>query len=383
MLKVKRHLNIDLLRIVAMLMVVTLHFIGKGGLLDAVQTLSPQYFVVLFFQGISIVAVNCYVLISGYFLIKSKFKFSKFFALIAQVLFYSVFIYLILLATGRIQFSTVSLFKAFFPILTNEYWFITAYIGMYLLSPFVNTLIQNINKKQHAKLLLILVGLFSAWPTLLFFFWRYHSVGDAGYGIGSGYSVTWFLVLYITAAYIRLYYKPDYKLKKHLLRYIIFASIIPLCTYIAGYLFVVFKDERLLVLNSSFYAYNFLPTYIASIALFMLFLNMIINNNIFNKIIAFLSPLTLGVYLIHQNQYVSTIIWQKLQVSSQLPNHYFILFAIMSIIAIYITCSMIDWFRIKLFGIIGRTRWFGNFYGTISKLVLKITERYTKKIRLE
>jgi len=339
--------------------------------------LSPQYFVVLFFQGVSIVAVNCYVLISGYFLIKSKFKFSKFFALIAQVLFYSVFIYLILLATGRIQFSTVSLFKAFFPILTNEYWFITAYVGMYLISPFVNILIQNINKKQHARLLLVSIVLFSAWPTLLFFFWRYHSVGDAGYGIGSGYSVTWFLVLYITAAYIRLYYKPDYKLTKHLLRYIIFASIIPLCTYLAGYLFAIFKDEGLIVLNSSFYAYNFLPTYIASIVLFILFLNIVINNNIVNKIIAFLSPLTLGVYLIHQNQYISTIIWEELQVSNHLYSGYFILFAIMSVLAIYFICSTIDWFRLKLFGIIGRTKWFNYVHRISSRLVSKATKKIT------
>ena len=84
--RLERLYNLDFLRIVAMLMIVTLHFLGKGGVLG-VAAMSSRYNLAWAIEEVCIVAVNCYVLISGYFLIKSRFRLSRLITLSFQVLF--------------------------------------------------------------------------------------------------------------------------------------------------------------------------------------------------------------------------------------------------------------------------------------------------------
>ena len=72
---VERNYGADLLRSLAMLMVVVLHYLSKGGILTEVPTgtwpaLDATAWVM---EGLCIVAVNVYMLISGYFLCTSHF----------------------------------------------------------------------------------------------------------------------------------------------------------------------------------------------------------------------------------------------------------------------------------------------------------------------
>ena len=74
----KRMANIELLRILAMLMVVSLHYLAKGKLLpEMTGTLSGQGYLAWFLEALSICAVDVYVLISGYFLVETGFRCSR------------------------------------------------------------------------------------------------------------------------------------------------------------------------------------------------------------------------------------------------------------------------------------------------------------------
>ena len=75
--KPQRNYGIDLLRIVSMIMIVTLHVLGKGGVLKNTVPLSYRYEVAWFLETASYCAVNCYAINSGYVAVKSKFKYSK------------------------------------------------------------------------------------------------------------------------------------------------------------------------------------------------------------------------------------------------------------------------------------------------------------------
>ena len=122
-------------------MVLLLHYITKGGLLNienSSYTCFVQYHII---QAFSIVAVNCYVLISGYFLVKSQFKIKKFFKLWGKTIFYSITVYLILILLSLTNFNIKDLIKTIFLVVTKQYWFITTCLAMYLLSPFLNKLI--------------------------------------------------------------------------------------------------------------------------------------------------------------------------------------------------------------------------------------------------
>ena len=139
-IKKKRNPNLDLLRIVSMLLIIWLHSIDHhSGVIEAADKAGGVIglYIRVVFMLVQI-CVNCYVLISGYFLVKSTFRLQKLVALWIEVVFYSFTIKLIFMLTGYTPFSAVSLVSCLVPVFTGRYWFITIYFGLYLISPFLN-----------------------------------------------------------------------------------------------------------------------------------------------------------------------------------------------------------------------------------------------------
>lgn len=74
-----RNYGIDLLRIVSMAMIVVLHVLGHGKLLESVEAGSPKYYVLWFMETMAYCSVNCYGLVSGYVGYGKRFKLSNLF----------------------------------------------------------------------------------------------------------------------------------------------------------------------------------------------------------------------------------------------------------------------------------------------------------------
>jgi surface polysaccharide O-acyltransferase-like enzyme len=86
----KRIVSIELLRIIAMMMVVTLHYLDKGGVLPSLTgEMTLNGYVAWGVECLAIVAVNVYMLISGYLLVETGFKPGRLIELLCQVLFYT------------------------------------------------------------------------------------------------------------------------------------------------------------------------------------------------------------------------------------------------------------------------------------------------------
>lgn len=190
-------------------MIVVWHALQHGGVLKAVPSDSTTSMVLWMVYGMCAVAVNAYVLISGYFLVTSKFKISKLIALALETLFYSVGVYFTLVLAGVIPYSPADLIKVFMPILMAQYWFITIYVIMYILSPILNIFIKAATRQQLFYTVVLFVSLFSVWPTSVR--WLYTIVG--------GHDIVWFLTLYLAAAYIRLYVPIDGRVRMRVVRY--------------------------------------------------------------------------------------------------------------------------------------------------------------------
>lgn len=143
---------------------------------------------------ITAVAVNCYVLITGYFMINTNFKWMKLVKLWVQVLFYSVGIYLICVACRTEEFSWKYTLCSLIPVRGHEYWFITMYFALIALAPFLSLLANALTKRAYAILLLIL-------------FIINIDINGLFYGeiYSNGYSLWWFLFLFLTAGFIRKY----------------------------------------------------------------------------------------------------------------------------------------------------------------------------------
>lgn len=293
--KSKRLANIELLRIIAMCMVIILHYLGKGELLPKVcPGMGAVGYAAWLLESLSIVAVNVYVLISGYFLVETGFKIKKAGRLILQVLFYTILLTAVALAVGIIDRSDLGIYNLLVqlcPFQMEQYWFMTSYLVLYLLSPVLAAGVKSLSQKQLRTVVLALVGFLcvekSILPVQIAFDKR-------------GYDALWFICLFLIAAYIRLYgIKLLEKPWAALLLYLA-GSVL---AFAENMVFSVIyeKTGELGHLISSSYSYNHIFVLAAAVGLFSFFLKVKIKEGVFATLTCKIAPYTLGVYLLHEH----------------------------------------------------------------------------------
>lgn len=334
-----RQMNLEMLRVVTMFMIITLHFLAHGGVLNVIEPPGLKYYFYWSVAGICYVAVNCYVLITGYFQSCSKFRLKKLLLLLIEVWFYSIFIYVGLCLFGIRTFTMKDFLTAIFPILNSEYWFATIYVGLYIVSPFINWGLSRLDRRQHLLLLVVLILLFSVWPTFFFF--------SVGLNFGGGFGIVWFFILYCIGAYIRKYAKKDENLWRWAVGCIILLCTIPLSKFLLGKISGNYLNN--FIPDSMFYSYNSVLVLSASVTLFCTFIRIDIKNKLFSDMIRFFASSVFGVYLIHDNPYIREYMWGRLEVVRYLNLHTFLLIMFGTILTIYLTGTFIDKLRILLF----------------------------------
>ena len=157
-----RQANFELLRIIAMFMVVILHWNTNSGLLlDVGSPVTGAGVWSLVTESVCIVAVNVYVLISGYFLSSCTFSFRRVAQVLVQTLFYTVLIPPVLALVGVLSWSEVlnpyHIWNSIFPVQSGHYWFVSAYVVLCLLSPFFNAGLEALSKRRMQQLLAALL----------------------------------------------------------------------------------------------------------------------------------------------------------------------------------------------------------------------------------
>ncbi len=336
----ERNMSLDLLRIISMLMVVCLHFYGHGGLTEA--ALIPgtfNWFAGNTMTALCLVAVNCFVLLSGYFLCGVDFKLKRIVGVWTQTLFYSVLLSIVAMLL-KDAFSVKELIKSFLPVTMQRYWFVTAYLLLCAVVPFLNEAIRHMGKRMHFLCCCVLLLLFSILHNVIY-------ISDFGY-INGGYSFLWFCVLYTVAAYIRQYVPVERKHKKRLfIVYGIGAFMITADRFLA-YAVTPFIFGRV-VLSSLFYPYNSILMVIASISLFLAMRAVEIKGKHAIKTIGFFAPISFGVYLIHDHHILRGLLWKWLEPSVYAESPWMIPYAFLCIIGIFLICALLEWCRKKLF----------------------------------
>ena len=327
----KRNIGLDILRIIAMIMIVSLHVLGKGKFVSDIYN-AELYKIALIFETLFIVAVNCYVLITGYFQIDSKFKVKKVVSIWIKVVFYSISVYVILLLFGQVEFSISDCIKSFFPILTNRYWFVNCYLLLYILSPFINKFINQLQRRHYQKLLIILFIAFCLLTSIL--------PSELTFDKTGGYGIIWFIILYLIGAYIKRFVKYNYKNRINLYFYFGISMI----TYI-GYLTIRYICNRLNIqdMGSRLYNYNFITVFLASVFLFLYFKNIQIKNSRVINMVSKIAPLTFAVYIIHEQTVLREILYLDILNLDQLWNNGIQLIIIpIIVIMIFLICILIE-----------------------------------------
>lgn len=287
-----RQSNMELLRIFSMIIIVLSHYVYHGGLLA--ETLSANQVLAQLLKIGGKLGVTCFVLISAYFLVDSRFNIRSVIKLFLKTSFYAVLVLIIKYFVSG-GYSVTEIFKSLFAPIYGMYWFPTAYIGMYVCFPLLNIIVDKLGKN-----LLKIQLLFS----LVFGLTNFLFVGS-----GFLYSdFTWFLYLYFWGAYIK-----RYRIEIIEAHSIIIGVGSILLIWMSSVLFSVagyFLGSEAIVRQAYYFSGITSPLMItAGIGLFVAFKNM---NIPYNRVINYFGSLTFPVYLLHDNPYFREIMWKKL-----------------------------------------------------------------------
>ncbi|MBQ4218101.1 MAG: acyltransferase [Butyrivibrio sp.] len=351
--KKKRDANIELLRIVAMLMIITLHFNNQSkALLVLGEPASNVQIFATVLEAIAITGVNVYVLISGYYLSSSKVRLSKVLLLILQVYFYTLLISCAMMFVGAYSVKPEDkldrALRYLFPISSEHYWFVTAYVIMYVLAPVMNAAVNTLERKQ---LKTVIIG-------LLTWFCFIKSIVPAKFGTDRmGYDFGWFICLYLIAAYIRKYNIVLFRdAKKSALVYLI--SVVVIAAFSLVFYKINFDTG-----NFNYYAevpchYNFFFALTGALGLFSVFRFMRLKENLFAEAIRIIAPYTLGVYLLHMHFEIADrwVEWIE-QIIGETPLDNvltFFIHLVVSVLIVFFAGIFVDWIRKYIFNFFGR-----------------------------
>ena len=189
--KAQRNSNIELLRIAAMLMIAAYHYSIYSFYAEDLYSSPGKYFIDLI-GNYGKTGVNLFVMISGYYLAKQEFSLKRLLKIAGQLWFYSLFTLAIAALAFGYSADRGILRLSAFPITSGYYWFASYYVLLLLLSPLLNRFAASVGKDKLGLSILLLLFLYSILPT----FFRVHMFFN---------EQCWFVTLYLTAAYLRLY----------------------------------------------------------------------------------------------------------------------------------------------------------------------------------
>ena len=268
-----RQSNFELLRILAMLLVLVLHCnFWPIGIPDAADFHDAPLttWTRTLFQSAAIVCVNVFILISGWFKIKVSLK--GFFNFIFQCLFFSFGTYLVMFCLGKAPFSLTIIAECLG--ISKVEWFIKSYIGLYILAPALNIFSDKASRKQ---LFWVLVAFFT--------FQTIYGMTMTAQFIQRGYSTFSFIGLYLLARYMRLY--PSRILSR-----------LSLWSYLGsvGVLSVLFYINQMIKSPLDMYAYINPLIIFSSMGLFLTFGNIKMRTS---PVINTISRSSFAIYLLH------------------------------------------------------------------------------------
>lgn len=334
----QRKSNIELLRIISIFLIIIFHCAFKSGFEFGV-CLSVNKLLVKTFYMFGELGVNLFVLIFGYFMVNSRFRCIKLIRLLAEVQFYHWIMIFVACKLDVFELTGwKNVFLSFFPVTLNYYWFITAYIIIYILSTYFNILIHAMDKKTYQKLLGIVLILYCVIPSVL------------GLFLGTTESILyynrmiWMVVVYFLGAYIQKYGLPIIRAKKEAVIIVLFSSAILMSSILVinkfhDFFVILGTDEP-----AFFWPPNTVPMILLSIGIFGLFLHLKIS---YHRGINIIASTTLGIYLLHDGILASWI-WRKVFRCVEYQNSPFLIIYIFGVaILIFVVGVVIDLLRQK------------------------------------
>lgn len=328
----ERQSNIELMRIVAMIMIVGCHFATHGGFSfkSGSITIPRLWWHILELGGNF--GTDVFVMISGYFLISNSkviINKQKVFVFWLQIFFYSVIIFFLSFPLGYGDLSIESVGRSFLPITFSTWWFASSYFVLYLLHPYFNLALNAMNEKQYKGFLILLLLIWSLIPTITT---QQFQAND----------LLQLFLIYSIAGYIRRF-RPFQSLNS--INWACIWVISSILTFISA-IILLYLGQRWPIASSHstyFYGQTSLLTIIRAVSFFMMFLKMNVKNRRWiNKI----SSTMFGVYLFHDSKLLRSFLWNDVFHNADYENSIMIIpWSIFAVIVVVVCGVLIDILR--------------------------------------
>ena len=343
-----RESHIELLRIIIMICVVANHFVSHSGLTVADSSINANFLWIQLLKLCGKISVDIFVLISGYFSITSQKKVTaKAARMWLQLFTYSAGIFAVFCLAGLQPFSIKEMIRHIMPVTFANWWFASTFFVMLLFSPYINKLLLALGRNAHKGLIALMGICWSVIPTF--------TAQDF-----EGNALIWFVFLYSCGAYLRLY-NPFERIKKSTC--FISAALLILLT-LASSLIINFAGAKYPALKAhQFYFFGMQRINVLVIDILLLegFTKIKIGRS---RIINLIASATFGVYLIHDEKFMRSFLWDRLfKVNEYSKSKMLIPYSIAVILLVFISCIVIELIRAN----------------TLEKLYMKPVKRAVKK----
>ena len=333
--KQQRSSNFELLRVLLMLLIIAHHYVVNSGMAAEdgpifADPTSPHALYILCWGAWGKVGVNCFVLLSSWFMCEKSITLRKFLKLLLEFMFYRIVIALVFWLTGYEKITLNSVLDALIPIRELSDGFVENYLVFFLFIPFLNILIRHLNERQHLRLL-----------GLLCFVYVFFGTFRPLFSVTMNY-ISWFMVLFLMASYIRRYPKRLFEGTKRWgltagLFVLLSALSVIACSFVSKrigktYYYVLVTDC------------NTLLAVCTGVSVFLFFRNLRMKPN---RVINALAATVFGVLCIHANSdTMRRWLWQDTLKNAEYfckPIGY--LHIIGAVISVFAVCAVIDTLR--------------------------------------
>lgn len=274
-----------------MMMIVFLHVNSHYRGSDEALYQMPHLF--MYLQVLAMVCVNLFVMITGYFMVTSARKMSRWFKLVFQVSFFALIISGVIVALGYDSFTLKTFLQNLLPILFDHYWFVTMYVILYLIAPYLNFFLNQAPRNASFAFIFILFVVGCIWEPAL---------GVEHIGFGNGFNLISFIFVYLLGGYIRKYDHFVIHFKRSWHYFALFFGLGAISALLYQWTH-----------QATFLRYNHWITVLMTYGLFMGFKTMKL---FVSRPINMLAKNVFGVYLVHEHPMVRQLLHDSVPVSN-------------------------------------------------------------------
>lgn len=326
-----RKSNIELLRIISMLMVLAVHVDGASLGLPSpggdFASLTARDIWRIAVEAVAIIGVNSFTMISGYFGIRLRWR--GMLSFLFECVFYSVGIYTVAtVAFGR--FTWGGWLESWMVLTHTDLWYVPAYFGLMLLSPVLNSGLDAMPRRAFLGMLALFAG-FNIWCG-----WWWGGAFNP-----TGYTIVQLVLVYMIARYIRLHISHDYVRAHRRVFMAVYAVSL-----------IAISATAVCMPSLMAYAYNSPFVLLSTVCFFLVFLSFEFTSPVIN----YMAGSAFAVYLIHKSPQVWGNVLRPFvrMLWDSLPLPLFSLAAIGIVLGLYLLAVVVDPIRRMLFRAISR-----------------------------